>query len=66
MQVLQRLDSFTQSRLSDQLTTRLGPIVERAGDQLVAAINAEIGELIRAHVAEAIEREIEKWRKEWS
>jgi hypothetical protein len=64
MQVLQRLDIFTESRLREQLSVHLKPIVDRAGEELVATINAQIGELLRAHVAETIEREIEKWRKQ--
>lgn len=63
MQVLQRLDLFTDTGLRDQLGARLAPIVERASDQLVETINREIGELVRGYVAEAIEREIDTWRK---
>jgi len=60
IQVLQRLDIFTDTGLQEQLTARLQPIVDRASDDLVAAINRDLGELLRAYVAEAIEREIEK------
>jgi hypothetical protein len=62
MQVLQRLDLFTDTGLRDQLGARLAPIVERASAQLVETINREIGELVRGYVAEAIEREIDTWR----
>jgi adenosylcobinamide amidohydrolase len=31
---------------------------------LVAAISQQVGQLLRACVAEAVEREIEKWRAE--
>jgi hypothetical protein len=60
MQVLQRLDIFTDTGLQEQLTARLQPIVDRASADLVAAINQHLGALLRAYVAEAIEREIEK------
>ena len=62
MQVLQRLDLFTDTALREQLGARLSPIVERASAALVETINRELGELIRGYVAEAIEREIESWR----
>ena len=63
MQVLQRLDLFTDTGLRDKLGERLRPIVDRASAELVETINREIGELVRGYVAEAIEREIESWRK---
>jgi hypothetical protein len=63
MQVLQRLDIFTDSGLREQLGARLSPIVERASAQLIETINRELGELVRGYVAEAIEREIDSWRK---
>ena len=62
MQVLQRIDLFTDTGLRDQLGARLQPIVDRASADLVATINQHVGELLRAYVAEAIEREIENWR----
>ncbi|HEY2818883.1 MAG TPA: hypothetical protein VGK44_17315 [Casimicrobiaceae bacterium] len=62
MQVLQRIDIFTDTGLKDQLNQRLQPIVDRASADLVTAINQHVGQLLRAYVAEAIEREIEKWR----
>jgi hypothetical protein len=64
MQVLQRIDLFTDTGLREQLGQRLKPIVDRASADLVATINLHVGELLRAYVAEAIEREIEKWREE--
>jgi hypothetical protein len=63
MQVLQRIDIFTDTGLHDQLAARLQPIVDRASADLVATINQQVGQLLRAYVAEAIEREIEKWRQ---
>ena len=62
MQVLQRIDLFTDAGLREQLGERLKPIVDRASADLVATINTHVGELLRAYVAEAIEREIERWR----
>jgi len=64
MQVLQRIDIFTDTGLQEQLTARLQPIVDRASADLVATINQQIGQLLRAYVAEAIEREIDKWRQD--
>ena len=63
MQVLQRIDIFTDTGLRDQLGMELQPIVERASAEMVATINEQVGKLLRAYIAEAIEREIEKWRK---
>ena len=63
MQVLQRLDLFTDTGMRDQLGARLQPIVDRASAALVETINHALGELVRGYVAEAIEREIESWRK---
>jgi len=64
MQVLQRIDIFTDTGLQEQLAARVQPIVDRASAELVVTINREVGRLLRAYVAEAIEREIEKWRQE--
>jgi CelD/BcsL family acetyltransferase involved in cellulose biosynthesis len=63
MQVLQRIDLFTDAGLRDQLGERLQPIVDRASADLVATINQHVGELLRAYVAEAIEREIDNWKR---
>ncbi len=62
MQVLQRIDIFTDTGLQEQLALRLQPIVDRASADLVSTINQQVGQLLRAYVAEAIEREIEQWR----
>jgi len=62
MQVLQRIDLFTDTGLREQLAARLQPIVDRASADLVATINQHVGVLLLAYVAEAIEREIERWR----
>jgi hypothetical protein len=62
MQVLQRIDIFTDSGLRDQLSAQLQPIVDRASAEMVSTINEHVGGLLRAYIAEAIEREIEKWR----
>ncbi len=62
MQVLQRIDMFTDTGLRERLGERLKPIVDRASADLVATINQHVGELLRAYVAEAIEREIDRWR----
>ena len=64
MQVLQRLDLFIDTGLKAQLASHLQPIVARAGAELVEAINAHVGQLVRTYVAEAIEREIAQWRKQ--
>lgn len=64
MQVLQRIDLFTDTGLRTQLGERLQPIVDRASADLVATINQHVGELLRAYVAEAIEREIDNWRRD--
>jgi hypothetical protein len=63
MQVLQRLDLFTDTGMRDQLGARLQPIVARASAELVETINQALGELVRGYVAAAIEREIDTWRK---
>lgn len=63
MQVLQRIDLFAETGLREQLTAQLQPIVDRASAEMVATINEQVGSLLRAYIAQAIEREIEKWRK---
>jgi hypothetical protein len=62
MQVLQRIDMFTDTGLHERLGERLKPIVDRASADLVEAINEHVGEILRAYVAEAIEREIDRWK----
>ena len=64
MQVLQRIDLFTDTGLKEQLARHLQPIVDRAGAELVGEINDQVGKLVRSYVAEAIEREIAQWRSE--
>ncbi|HEX8011020.1 MAG TPA: hypothetical protein VF814_08810 [Casimicrobiaceae bacterium] len=64
VQVLQRLDLFTDAGLKAQLAAHLQPIVARAGAELVEAINDHVGQLVRSYVAEAIEREIAQWREQ--
>jgi len=63
MQVLQRIDIFSDTTLRGQLGDRLQPVVERAAAELAAAINAHVGELLRAQIAEAIEREMDRFRQ---
>ena len=64
MQVLQRLDLFTDTGLKEQLAQRLEPIVERASAELVGAITEHVGLLVRTYVSEAIEREIAQWKRD--
>ena len=64
MQVLQRIDLFTDTGLREQLTRHLQPIVDRASAELVGEINEQVGKLVRSYVAEAIEREIAQWRSD--
>jgi hypothetical protein len=62
MQVLQRIDIFTDTELRARLAERLQPVLARVSADLVAEINRHVGELLRGYVAEAIEGEIERWR----
>ncbi len=64
MQVLQRIDLFTDTGLKEQLARHLQPIVDRASAELVGEINEQVGKLVRSYVAEAIEREIAQWRSD--
>jgi hypothetical protein len=64
MQVLQRVDLFTDTGLKTQLAEHLQPIVERASAELVRAITEHVGGVLRTYVAEAIEREIALWRRD--
>jgi hypothetical protein len=64
MQVLQRLDLFTDTGLKEQLAQRLKPIVERESAELVVAITQNVGRLLRTYVSEAIEREIAQWKRD--
>jgi hypothetical protein len=64
MQVLQRVDLFTDTGLKAELAQHLQPVVERAGAELVRAITDHVGGVLRSYVAEAIEREIAQWRRD--
>jgi hypothetical protein len=64
MQVLQRVDLFTDTGLKEQLAQRLRPIAERASAELVVAITQNVGRLLRTYVSEAIEREIAQWKRD--
>lgn len=64
MQVLQRVDLFTDTGLKTQLAEHLQPIVDRASAELVKAITEHVGGVLRTYVAEAIEREIALWRRD--
>jgi hypothetical protein len=64
MQVLQRVDLFTDTGLKTQLAQHLQPIVERASAELIGAITEHVGGVLRTYVAEAIEREIALWRRD--
>jgi len=63
MQVLQRIELYASTGLREELSTYLQPIVDRASAQLLSTINEQVGVLLRAYVAQVIEREIEKFRK---
>ncbi|HEY2863846.1 MAG TPA: hypothetical protein VGK37_09540 [Casimicrobiaceae bacterium] len=63
MQVLQRVDLFTDTGLKTQLAEHLQPIVERASAELIRAITDHAGGVLRTYVAEAIEREIAEWKR---
>lgn len=64
LQVLQKLDIYTERGLQDHLSQHLKPVVERAVGDLVQSINSNVGRVIRAFVAESIEREIERFRQQ--
>jgi hypothetical protein len=66
MQVLQRIDIFADTGLRSQLGERLKPAIDRAAADLVSEINQHVGELLRSFVADAVEREIERWRERQS
>jgi hypothetical protein len=63
MQVFQRIDMFTDTGLSEALAERLKPAVDRAGADLVTAINQHVRDLLRTYVAEAIELELDRMRR---
>lgn len=62
--VMQRLDLYTEKALQDHLARHLQPVIERAGREIVAAVNANIGELLRTFIAESVEREIAQLREQ--
>ena len=57
-QVLQNLDLYTERALQEHLTRHLAPIIERAGEELLSTLNANLGAVIRQYVAEAIEKQL--------
>ena len=52
MQVLQRIDIFTDTALREQLGAQLQPIVDRASAEMIETINREVGTLLRAYIAD--------------
>jgi hypothetical protein len=64
MQVLQSLDLYTEKALQEHLAQHLQPVIERAGREIVAAVNANIGKLLRTFIAESIERHLGELRAE--
>lgn len=62
MEVLQRIDVYTDAGFRGQLGAHLQPIVDRASAQMVATISEQVGALLRAHIADVIEREIQSRR----
>jgi hypothetical protein len=57
-QVLQNLDLYTERALQEHLTRHLAPIIQRAGNELLSTLNANLGAVIRQYVAEAIEKQM--------
>lgn len=57
-QVLQNLDLYTERALQEHLTRHLSPILERASQELLATLHANLGALIRQYVADAIEKQL--------
>jgi hypothetical protein len=57
-QVLQNLDLYTERALQEHLTKHLSPILERASQELLATLHANLGALIRQYVADAIEKQL--------
>jgi hypothetical protein len=62
VQVLQRLDLYTEKALQEHLARHLQPVIDRASRELVSAVNANIGKLVRSFVAESVERELAQLR----
>ena len=57
-QVLQNLDLHTERMLQRELTVPLAPIIERANQELMATLNANLAGLIRQFIADAIEKQL--------
>ena len=57
-QVLQNLDLYTERALQQHMTAHLSPIIERATQELLTTLNANLGALIRQFVADAIEKQV--------
>jgi hypothetical protein len=57
-QILQDLDLYTERALQEHLTTQLSPILERASRELLATLHANLGAVLRQHVAEAIKKRL--------
>jgi hypothetical protein len=57
-QVLQNLDLYTERALQQHMTAHLSPIIERATQDLLTTLNANLGALIRQFVADAIEKQL--------
>jgi len=62
LQVLQDLDVFVAGEFQRQVKARLQPVVERMGAELVDAAGRELVEILRGHLAQAIEHEIARSR----
>jgi hypothetical protein len=56
--VMQRLDVLAAPTLDREVLGELRRIVDEAGEQMLARIDAELGALVRRRVAEAIEQEL--------
>ena len=63
-QVLQNLDLYTEKALQQHLAMHLQPIVERVGKEVLTAVNAQVGQLLREFIAQAIEKEIDRMKEE--
>ena len=62
VQVLQRLDLYTEKALQEHLARYLQPVIERASRELVTAVNVNIGKVLRTFIAESVEREVAQLR----
>ena len=57
-QVLQNLDLYTERALQQHMTAHLSPIIERATQELLTTLNANLGALMRQFVADAVEKQL--------